>query len=129
MQKLGLTGSIATGKSTVLQMFADLGVPVFSSDEVVHALYSGEAVAPVEALFPGVSHNDGVVDRAERSSQPAGRAIPSGWRNSKRRSIRWSAPGCETSSPKPRPQGRRLPWSTCRCCSRPASTTGSTASR
>ncbi|HEX4298589.1 MAG TPA: dephospho-CoA kinase [Devosia sp.] len=64
MQKLGLTGSIATGKSTVLQMFADLGVPVFSSDAAVHALYEAEAVPAVEALFPGVSHN-GRIDRAE----------------------------------------------------------------
>lgn len=64
MWKIGLTGSIATGKSTALQAFADLGVPVFSSDEAVHALYRGEAVAPIERLFPGVVH-DGVVDRAE----------------------------------------------------------------
>ncbi|HEV7717570.1 MAG TPA: dephospho-CoA kinase [Arsenicitalea sp.] len=62
MQKLGLTGSIATGKSTVLKAFADLGVPTFSSDAAVHELYRDEAVAPVEALFPGVARN-GVIDR------------------------------------------------------------------
>lgn len=62
MQKLGLTGSIATGKSTVLEMFRTRGVPVFSADEAVHALYRGEAVPVVEALFPGVSHN-GTIDR------------------------------------------------------------------
>ena len=66
MQKLGLTGSIASGKSTVLRMFADLGVPVFSSDDVVHDLYRAEAVAPVEALFPGAT-KAGEVDRAELS--------------------------------------------------------------
>ena len=60
--KLGLTGSIATGKSTVLAAFAELGVPVFSSDEYVHELYRGAAVAPVEAAFPGVTAN-GVIDR------------------------------------------------------------------
>ena len=64
MLKIGLTGSIATGKSTVLNMFAESGVPVFSSDEAVHALYRGEAVAPIERLFPGVSRH-GVIDRAE----------------------------------------------------------------
>jgi dephospho-CoA kinase len=64
MLRIGLTGSIATGKSTILQAFADLGVPVFSSDEAVHALYRGEAVAPIERLFPGVARN-GVIDRAE----------------------------------------------------------------
>jgi dephospho-CoA kinase len=62
LQKLGLTGSIATGKSTVLKAFADLGVPTFSSDAAVHELYRDEAVAPVEALFPGVARN-GVIDR------------------------------------------------------------------
>lgn len=68
MLKLGLTGSIASGKSTALRAFAELGVPVFSSDEVVHELYRGEAVAPIEALFPGATR-DGEVDRAELSRQ------------------------------------------------------------
>jgi dephospho-CoA kinase len=66
MLKLGLTGSIATGKSTVLAVMAGLGIPTFSSDEAVHELYAGEAVGPVDALFPGVGAS-GVVDRAELS--------------------------------------------------------------
>jgi len=66
MLKLGLTGSIATGKSTVLAAFAKLGVPTFSSDEAVHELYRGAAVAPVEAAFPGVAV-DGVIDREKLS--------------------------------------------------------------
>jgi dephospho-CoA kinase len=62
---LGLTGSIATGKSTALAAFAALGVPVFSSDEAVHALYmGGPAAERIEALFPGATSN-GAVDRAE----------------------------------------------------------------
>ncbi|WP_104667948.1 dephospho-CoA kinase [Ensifer adhaerens] len=65
---LGLTGSIAMGKSTAAQMFRDFGVPVNDADEVVHQLYGGEAVAPVEAAFPG-STRDGQVDRAELSRQ------------------------------------------------------------
>ncbi|KSV69256.1 hypothetical protein N182_32795 [Sinorhizobium sp. GL2] len=56
------------GKSTTAQMFRDFGVPVNDADEVVHQLYSGEAVAPVEAAFPG-STRDGKVDRAELSRQ------------------------------------------------------------
>lgn len=67
MEKLGLTGSIASGKSTVLKAFAELGIPVFSADDVVHELYRGEAVAPIEALFPGVVR-DGEVDRAALSA-------------------------------------------------------------
>ena len=66
MFTLGLTGSIASGKSTVAQMFAELGVPVFSSDAAVHELYRGDAVAPIEAAFPGTTHN-GEVDRTALS--------------------------------------------------------------
>lgn len=77
MWRIGMTGSIATGKSTVLKAFADLGVPVFSADEAVAELYAGEAVAPVEALFPGVTRN-GTIDRALLSQQLA--ADPSGFK-------------------------------------------------
>ncbi|WP_332689524.1 dephospho-CoA kinase [Devosia sp.] len=77
MWRIGITGSIATGKSTVLKAFGDLGVPVFSADEAVAELYQGEAVAPVEALFPGVTR-DGVIDRATLSQKLA--AEPSGFK-------------------------------------------------
>lgn len=66
MYRLGLTGSIASGKSTVLAEFARAGVPVFSADAAVHELYAGEAVPAVDALFPGVAR-DGAIDRAELS--------------------------------------------------------------
>jgi dephospho-CoA kinase len=71
MLRLGLTGSIATGKSTVLEAFAALGVPTFSSDAAVHELYRGAAVPAVEALFPGVTR-DGQIDRAELSRRLVG---------------------------------------------------------
>lgn len=77
MQRIGITGSIATGKSTALKAFADLGVPVMSADEAVAELYAGEAVAPVEALFPGVAV-DGVIDRAALSRRLA--ADPAGFK-------------------------------------------------
>jgi dephospho-CoA kinase len=77
MWRIGVTGSIATGKSTVLKAFAAEGVPVFSADEAVAELYAGEAVAPVEALFAGVSRN-GVIDRGLLSQRLA--ADPTGFR-------------------------------------------------
>ena len=77
MWRIGITGSIATGKSTVLKAFADLGVPVFSADEAVAELYQGEAVAPVEALFPGVSSN-GRINRVALSQRLA--ADPTGFK-------------------------------------------------
>lgn len=62
MLKIGLTGSIATGKSTVLDTLAGLGIPTISSDAIVHRLYAGPASEAIERIFPGVT-NDGVVDR------------------------------------------------------------------
>jgi dephospho-CoA kinase len=59
---LGLTGSIGMGKSTTAKFFAEEGVPVHDADGAVHRLYDGEAVAPVEAAFPGTTKN-GKVDR------------------------------------------------------------------
>jgi dephospho-CoA kinase len=70
MLRIGLTGSMATGKSTVLRAFADLGVPVYSADEAVADLYQSEAIAPVERLFPGVTR-DGRIDRTELSRRLA----------------------------------------------------------
>ncbi|MGL4810965.1 MAG: dephospho-CoA kinase, partial [Beijerinckiaceae bacterium] len=50
------------GKSATADMFRARGVPVHDADAVVHDLYRGAAVAPVEAAFPGVE-KDGVIDR------------------------------------------------------------------
>lgn len=66
MLKVGLTGSIATGKSTVLGFIAAEGVPVISSDDIVHKLYAGPAVAPIARFFPGVA-KAGHIDREELS--------------------------------------------------------------
>lgn len=63
MWKIGVTGSIATGKSTLLAAFAAQGIPVFSADAAVAELYAGPDAAEVDRLFPGVLR-DGVVDRA-----------------------------------------------------------------
>jgi len=62
MRIVGLTGSIGMGKTTTAAMFRDLGVPVHDADAAVHRLYSGPAVAAVEAAFPGVAAS-GSVDR------------------------------------------------------------------
>jgi dephospho-CoA kinase len=68
---LGLTGSIGMGKSTTAKFFREAGVPVHDSDAVVHRLYAGEAVVPVEAAFPGTVV-DGKVDRARLSERLVG---------------------------------------------------------
>jgi dephospho-CoA kinase len=69
---LGLTGSIGMGKSTTAGFFRAAGVPVHDSDAVVHQLYEGEAVGPVEAAFPGVAV-DGKIDRTRLAAQLVGK--------------------------------------------------------
>jgi dephospho-CoA kinase len=65
---LGLTGSIGMGKSTTAKLFIEAGVPVYDADAAVHRLYEGEAVAAIEAAFPGTTA-DGKVDRNRLSAQ------------------------------------------------------------
>lgn len=68
MIRLGLTGSIGMGKSTVARMFAEEGIPVFDADAVVHRLQGpeGALVAEIEASFPGTT-GPGGVDRTALS--------------------------------------------------------------
>jgi dephospho-CoA kinase len=63
---LGLTGSIAMGKSTAAQGFRALEVPVFDADATVHRLLGpgGAAVTPVAEAFPDCCR-DGAIDRRQ----------------------------------------------------------------
>lgn len=67
MLVLGLTGSIGMGKSTTAKLFMEAGVPVYDADATVHALYESEAVAAIEAAFPGTA-TSGKVDRQKLSA-------------------------------------------------------------
>ena len=66
MLRLGLTGGLGSGKSTVAQMFAAHGVHVISADEVGRKLMQpGEAVYQgiVDHFGPGVVSSDGTLNR------------------------------------------------------------------
>lgn len=66
MRIFGLTGNIASGKSTVASMLRDLGIPVLDADRI-----SREVTAPggrayeavVRAFGPGIVGSDGAIDR------------------------------------------------------------------
>lgn len=63
MISVGLTGSIATGKSEVVKLFSAAGIPVFDSDAEVHGLYAQKTVRDLLGkIFPDVIV-DGEVDR------------------------------------------------------------------
>ena len=64
--RVGLTGGIASGKTTVAQRFIELGVPVIDADEVARAVVApGQpALAAVVARFgSGIIGADGSLDR------------------------------------------------------------------
>ncbi len=53
MNRIGLTGNIGSGKSTVARIFEALDVPVFYSDLVARQMYSlPEVVEKLTAFFP-----------------------------------------------------------------------------
>ena len=66
MLRVGLTGGIATGKTTVGQMFIELGCHLIDSDEIAHKLFDpGQDVhsAVIEAFGPRIVAADGTIDR------------------------------------------------------------------
>lgn len=65
--RVGLTGGLASGKSTVAARLAEHGIPVLDADAIVHALYlpgAPGARAVAEAFGPDVLDRAGGVDRA-----------------------------------------------------------------
>lgn len=65
MYVIGLTGGIATGKSTVTNILRKLGAWVIDADALAHAVLAPgtPAVEEVAEAFPGVVR-DGIIDRA-----------------------------------------------------------------
>jgi dephospho-CoA kinase len=67
MYAVGLTGGIGSGKSTVADCFAALGVPVIDTDAIARDLTApgGAALEPIRAAFgEAAMQEDGALDRA-----------------------------------------------------------------
>ena len=63
MMSVGLTGSIAAGKSEVAQLFSAAGIPVFDSDAEVHSLYEETATRDLLAKMFSDVIVGGEIDR------------------------------------------------------------------
>ncbi|MFA6052302.1 MAG: dephospho-CoA kinase [Methylobacter sp.] len=66
MLKVGLTGGIGSGKTTVAKVFAKLNIPVIDADEIAHRLVEkGQpALAQIRQEFgPDILSQDGSLDR------------------------------------------------------------------
>lgn len=64
---IGLTGNIASGKSSVARMLADLGAETIDADAIAHELLAAgtpEAAMIAQRFGPEVMRPDGSVDRA-----------------------------------------------------------------
>ena len=74
MKIFGLTGGIASGKSTVASLFHDLGLPVINADALYHGLIepqNGRAsplVQQISEAFNDVVLDDGNLDRPKLGS-------------------------------------------------------------
>ena len=85
MKLWGLTGGIASGKSTVSRMLIERGAHLLDADQVYHRLLLpiGRQPSPlteqINAAFPGMLQADGRLDRAKLGAQvfasPAARGV------------------------------------------------------
>ena len=65
MIRIGITGGIGSGKSTVCRLFGMLGIPVYDSDSRARALMNGDETLrrQIVALLGGEVYRDGTLDR------------------------------------------------------------------
>ncbi|WP_457622413.1 dephospho-CoA kinase [Persephonella sp.] len=69
MLKIGLTGSIGTGKSTVGKIFSELGAYVIDADKIVHTLLRREDIKEkIRKEFGDVFDSKGEIDRKKLGS-------------------------------------------------------------
>ena len=72
MIKVGLTGNIATGKTTVERMFIELGIPVIDADDISHKLSEEDEIknSIIKAF-----QDDNIVENGVISREKLGRVV------------------------------------------------------
>ena len=63
MIRVGITGGIGSGKSTVCRLFAAKGIPVYDSDSEAKRLMAAELRGAIEARFGRDIYREGELDR------------------------------------------------------------------
>ena len=79
---IGITGGIASGKSTVTEFLRQQGYQVIDADQVVHELQEPGGrlyQALLSAFGPAILREDGRLDRAKLGAMILG--IPNSWSN------------------------------------------------
>lgn len=71
MLKVGICGTIGSGKSTVCHIFEDMGIPVYFADDRAKVLMTSsiELMAKITEAFGEKCYNDGTLDRRYLASQ------------------------------------------------------------
>ena len=68
MKRIGITGGIGSGKSTVCNLLAQYGVAIYDSDTRAKALMSSKLRPEIEQLFGTEAYIDGVLNRQHIAS-------------------------------------------------------------
>ena len=71
MLRIGLTGGIGSGKSTVARIFSVLGIPIYSADDASKRLMAEDAElrSSIISSFGNESYTDGILNRRYLSDQ------------------------------------------------------------
>lgn len=83
MLRIGLTGGIGSGKTTVARIFESLGVPVYNADEAARRLMQEDAglVKAISEKFGMDVYQNGKLDRAKLASLVFGYPEKINWLN------------------------------------------------